>query len=45
MKLRTMAAVAGAFAAGVVVGPVVAAWAQESGRAETYRLLLSLIHI
>ena len=39
MKLRTMAAVAGAFAAGVVVGPVVAAWAQESGRAETYRLL------
>jgi carboxyl-terminal processing protease len=34
-----MAAVAGAFAAGVVVGPVVAAWAQESGRAETYRLL------
>jgi carboxyl-terminal processing protease len=39
MKLRKMAAVAGAFAAGVVVGPVVAAWAQESGRAETYRLL------
>ena len=39
MKLRTMAAVAGAFAAGVVVGPMVAAWAQEGGRAETYRLL------
>jgi carboxyl-terminal processing protease len=34
-----MATVAAAFAAGVVVGPLVAAWAQEGGRAETYRLL------
>ncbi|MBY0335290.1 MAG: S41 family peptidase [Acetobacteraceae bacterium] len=41
MKLRigTTAAVAGAFAAGIVVGPLVAAWAQDGGRAETYRLL------
>src|SRR5919199_5012712 len=38
-KVRTVAAVAGAFAAGVVVGPVVAAWAQDGGRADTYRLL------
>src|SRR3712207_7679727 len=38
-RVRTMAAVAGAFAAGVVVGPVVAAWAQDGGRADTYRLL------
>ena len=35
----TFAAVGAAFAAGVVVGPMVAAWAQEGGRAETYRLL------
>ena len=44
MKLRvgTTAAVAGAFAAGVIIGPMVAAWAQganDGGRAETYRLL------
>jgi carboxyl-terminal processing protease len=39
-KARAAAAVTAAFAAGVVVGPLVAAWAQESGgRAETYRLL------
>jgi carboxyl-terminal processing protease len=36
---RTVAAVAAAFAAGVAVGPLVAAWAQDGGRAETYRLL------
>lgn len=36
----TFAAVGAAFAAGVVVGPMVAAFAQDSGgRAETYRLL------
>ncbi|MBB5690865.1 S41 family peptidase [Roseomonas alkaliterrae] len=35
----TIAAVGAAFAAGVVVGPLVAAWAQEGSRAETYRLL------
>ena len=34
-----MASVTAAFAAGIVVGPMVAAWAQEGGRAETYRLL------
>jgi carboxyl-terminal processing protease len=34
-----VASVAAAFAAGIVVGPMVAAWAQEGGRAETYRLL------
>ena len=33
------ASIGAAFAAGVVVGPLVAAWAQEGGRAETYRLL------
>jgi carboxyl-terminal processing protease len=39
-KARAAATVTAAFAAGVVVGPLVAAWAQESGgRAETYRLL------
>jgi carboxyl-terminal processing protease len=38
-KLRTVATVSAAFAAGVVVGPIVAAWAQEGSRAETYRLL------
>jgi carboxyl-terminal processing protease len=38
-KARTVATVAAAFAAGVAVGPVVAAWAQDGGRAETYRLL------
>ncbi len=38
-KVRTVAAVTAAFAAGLVVGPMVAAWAQEGGRAETYRLL------
>ncbi len=36
----TYAAVGAAFAAGVIVGPMVAAWAQDpGGRAETYRLL------
>jgi carboxyl-terminal processing protease len=41
MRLRsgTFAAVGAAFAAGVVVGPLVAAWAQDGTRAETYRLL------
>jgi len=44
MKLRvgTTAAIAGAFAAGIIIGPMVAAWAQgasDGGRAETYRLL------
>jgi len=38
-KVRTVASVAAAFAAGIVIGPVVAAWAQDGGRAETYRLL------
>ena len=43
-KLRTVAAVSAAFAAGLVIGPMVAgplmpAWAQDGGRAETYRLL------
>jgi carboxyl-terminal processing protease len=33
------AGIGAAFAAGVVVGPMVAAWAQEGSRAETYRLL------
>ncbi|MBW8269029.1 S41 family peptidase [Caldovatus aquaticus] len=39
-KARAAAAVTAAFAAGVVVGPLVAAWAQErSGLNETYKLL------
>jgi hypothetical protein len=38
-RVQTVAAVAGAFMAGVVVGPMVAAWAQDGGRADTYRLL------
>ncbi len=38
-RSRTFAAVGAAFAAGVVAGPFVAALAQDSGRAETYRLL------
>jgi carboxyl-terminal processing protease len=38
-KISTTALVTGAFAAGIVVGPLVAAWAQDGGRAETYRLL------
>jgi carboxyl-terminal processing protease len=43
-RMRTFGAVAAAFVAGVVVGPVIAvptiqAWAQDGGRAETYRLL------
>ena len=38
-KLGTTALVAGAFAAGIVAGPLVGAWAQDGGRAETYRLL------
>jgi carboxyl-terminal processing protease len=38
LKIGTTAAIAGAFATGLVVGPMVAAVAQDS-RAETYRLL------
>jgi carboxyl-terminal processing protease len=38
-KFRTAATISAAFAAGMVVGPIVAALAQESSRAETYRLL------
>jgi carboxyl-terminal processing protease len=43
-RLVTLGAVAAAFVAGAVVSPMVAlptiqAWAQEGGRAETYRLL------
>ncbi|MCO6420036.1 S41 family peptidase [Siccirubricoccus sp. KC 17139] len=38
-RIGTVASVTAAFAAGIVVGPMVAAWAQEGGRAETYRLL------
>ena len=43
-RLRTLGAVGAAFLAGAVVGPVIAvptlqAWAQDGGRAETYRLL------
>jgi len=43
-RLRTFGAVGAAFLAGVVIGPVIAvptiqAWAQDGGRAETYRLL------
>ena len=37
--MRLLAPVAAAFTAGVVIGPVVAAWAQDGSRAETYRLL------
>ncbi len=33
------AGIIAAFSAGLVVGPLVAAWAQDAGRAETYRLL------
>jgi len=40
LKVGTTAAVAGAFAAGIIIGPQVAALAQaDNGRAETYRLL------
>jgi carboxyl-terminal processing protease len=43
-RLRMIGAVGGAFLAGTVLGPIVAiptfqAWAQDGGRAETYRLL------
>jgi carboxyl-terminal processing protease len=38
-KMRSVAAVTAAFAAGIAIGPVVGALAQDSGRAETYRLL------
>lgn len=43
-RLRTIGCVAAAFVAGATVGPMVAipgiqAWAQDGGRAETYRLL------
>ena len=38
-RTGTYAAIGAAFAAGFVVGPLVAAWAQDSNRAETYRLL------
>jgi len=36
---KTLAAIGAAFVAGVVVGPMVGAGAQEGSRAETYRLL------
>jgi len=42
LKVGTTSAIAGAFAAGIIIGPMVAAWAQgasDGGRAETYRLL------
>ncbi|GAA0594318.1 S41 family peptidase [Craurococcus roseus] len=39
LKMRSVAAVTAAFAAGVAIGPVVGALAQDGGRAETYRLL------
>ena len=38
-RMRSVAAVTAAFAAGIAIGPVVGALAQDSGRAETYRLL------
>ena len=38
-KIGTTGLIASAFAAGLVAGPLVAAWAQDGGRAETYRLL------
>jgi carboxyl-terminal processing protease len=43
-RLRVLGAVGAAFVAGAVIGPVIAvptfqAWAQDGGRAETYRLL------
>ena len=38
-KGRTFAVVGAAFVAGVAIGPMVAAWAQDGNRAETYRLL------
>jgi carboxyl-terminal processing protease len=38
-RFRTAGAIGAAFAAGVVIGPLVAAWAQDHSRAETYRLL------
>ncbi len=40
LKIRTATALAGAFAAGILAGPLVGAVAQQDGgRAETYRLL------
>ena len=38
-RMRLIGPVMAAFTAGVVIGPVVAAWAQDGSRAETYRLL------
>ncbi|MBR0647981.1 S41 family peptidase [Roseomonas hellenica] len=38
-KVRMAGVITAAFAAGVVAGPMVAAWAQDGSRAETYRLL------
>ena len=38
-KVRMLGTVGAAFAAGLAIGPVVAAWAQDGSRAETYRLL------
>lgn len=38
-RTGTYAAIGAAFAAGFVVGPLVAAWAQDANRADTYRLL------
>lgn len=39
VSFRNGMMIGAAFAAGIAVGPLVAAWAQEGGRAETYRLL------
>ena len=38
-RVRKAGTVAAAFVAGVAIGPLVGAWAQDSSRAETYRLL------
>jgi carboxyl-terminal processing protease len=39
LSFRNSATIGAAFMVGVMVGPLVAAWAQDGGRAETYRLL------
>ncbi|MBE9605223.1 S41 family peptidase [Acetobacteraceae bacterium H6797] len=38
-KIGKFAGIGAAFAAGLIVGPLVAAWAQDSGRSDTYRML------
>jgi len=38
-RIRKVGTVAAAFVAGVAIGPMVGAWAQDGSRAETYRLL------